>query len=523
MRNPLDLRVGGRTLKTISTSLGLTLWMAVNVATLPEDPSALRAIILEQDRRIEQLEHYLVQLRRWQFGAKSERIHPAQLLLGFAGQVESAPSQEAPQAPLRVRRRHPGRRTIPAELPAKVTVHDLSEAERACPGCGKDRVAIGHEKTSRLEFKPADFYQDVHLRTKYACRHCEDHVETAPGPALVGPTERGLPGPGLLAQVIVSKFADHIPCYRQVRMFRRQGVDLALSTVVGWMRPAMELLAPIVAAMRKDVLAAPIIQTDDTVVRLIDPGFGRCRQARLWGYLGNGQVVYEFTPNRREEHPLRFLGNYRGYVQADAYRGYDKLFAQGSGRTELACWAHTRRYFFEAKETDAERSMAALALIRRLYVVEDEARGKPPEERVRLRREKARPILEEIGTWIDRESLRVLPQSPIGEAIRYAAHQWAALVRYVDIGEAEIDNNNLERLLRGVALGRKNYLHFASEGGGAAGAVAYSLIESCKLAGVEPWAYLKDVLMRVWTHPADRIAELMPRNWRPPPESPNTS
>jgi hypothetical protein len=300
-------------------------------------------------------------------------------------------------------------------------------------------------------------------------------------------------------------------------------VDLALSTVVGWFRPAMELLEPIVAAMRKDVLSAPIIQTDDTVVRLIDPGFGRCRQARLWGYLGNRQVVYEFTPNRREEHPLRFLANFRGYVQADAYRGYDKLFAHGSGRTELACWAHTRRYFFEAKETDAERSMAALILIRRLYVVEDEARGKPPEERVRLRREKARPILEEIGSWIDRESLRVLPQSPIGVAIRYAAHQWAALVRYVDVGEAEIDNNNLERLLRGVALGRKNYLHFASEGGGAAGAVAYSLIESCKLDAVEPWAYLKDVLMRVWTHPADRIAELMPRNWRPPPDSPNTS
>ena len=167
--------------------------------------------------------------------------------------------------------------------------------------------------------------------------------------------------------------------------------------------------------------------------------------------------------------------------------------------------------------------MAALVLIRRLYAVEDEARRKPPEERVRIRREKARPILDEIGSWIDRESLRPLPPSPIGQAIRYAAHQWAALVRYVDLGEAEIDNNNLERLLRGVALGRKNYLHFASEGGGVAGAVAYSLIESCKLADVEPWAYLKGVLMRVWTHPADRIAELMPRHWRPPPESPNTS
>jgi transposase len=171
---------------------------------------------------------------------------------------------------------------------------------------------------------------------------------------------------------------------------------------------------------------------------------------------------------------------------------------------------------FEAKETDPERAIAALALIRRLYQVEDEARGKPPEERVRLRQEKARPVLEEMGTWIDRESLRVLPKSPMGEAIRYAAHQWPALVRYVEIGEAEIDNNGIERLLRGVALGRKNYMHFASEGGGAAGAVAYSLIESCKLIGVEPWAYLKDVLMRVWTHPANRVHELMPRHWQPP-------
>jgi transposase len=384
-------------------------------------------------------------------------------------------------------------------------------------------VTIGHEKTRRLEYKPADFYQDVHLRTKYACRTCQDHVETAPGPELVGPTERGLPGSGLLAHVVVSKFADHIPCYRQVRMYRRQGVDLALSTMVGWFRPTMELLEPIVAAMRKDVLSAPIIQTDDTVVRLIEPGLGRCRQARLWAYLGNRQVVYEFTPNRKEEHPLRFLVGYKGYVQADAYRGYDKLFGQGSGRMELACWAHARRYVFEAKETDPERAMAALALIRRLYLVEDEARGKSPEERVRLRREKARPVLEEIGSWIDRESLRVLPKSPIGEAIRYTAHQWQALIRYVEIGEAEIDNNAIERLLRGVALGRKNYMHFASEGGGTAGATGYSLLESCKLNGVEPWAYLKDVLMRVWTHPADRIAELMPRKWRPQPESANTS
>lgn len=493
-------------------------------AILPDDPEVLKQMVRERDRRIAQLEHYLVLMRRWQFGTRSERICEEQLLLGFAGKLESAPPPAAPPLPATAPKpRRRGRRPIPPEIPRQITVHDVPEGERACPRCGRERQCIGHDETTRLEYKPAQFFQDVHLKKKYVCRPCEGEMVTAAGPALLGPTERGLPGPGLLAHVLVSKFADHIPLYRQSRIYERAGMSIPRSTLCDWEGQAVGLLRPIVGAMTKDVLSAGIVRTDDTVVRLLEPGVkrGRSRQARLWGYMGNGQVVYQFTPTREQKWPLGFLKDFRGYVQADAYNGYDELFAAGSGRSELGCWAHARRYFVRAEETDPEMAKAAIDTIRLLYRIEEEGRDLSSTERAALRRQKAAPILEKFQTWLEHEALSLLPQSPMYEAVRYALKQWKALTRYVEVGEADIDNNAMERGLRGVALGRKNYLHFASEEGGGWGAVAYSLVESCKLNGVEPWAYLKDVLMRVWTHPADRIAELMPRRWKPPP--PDTS
>lgn len=497
----------------------MTTSAALDVATLPEDPAALKSIIVDLFRRNQQLEHYLAQLRRWQFGSRSEKISEDQLIFGFAGKLESAPPKPEPEAPAAPKRKGHGRRPIPPELPREVTVHDVPESERGCPGCGAERAFIGHDETTRLEMTPPKLFQEVHLRAKYVCRGCRGHLVTAPGPAIVGPTERGLPGPGLLAHVVVSKFKDHLPLYRQEGIFGRYGGSIPRSTLSDWVGQSMELLAPVVAAMRKDVLSAPIIQTDDTVVRLLEFGKKRSRQARLWGYLGRRQVVFEFTPTRQQKWPQAFLKDFKGFVQCDAYKGYDQLFLEGSGRLELACWAHARRYFVEAQETDRERALAAIAFIRELYAAEEEAREMAPEARAALRKEKAAPVLARLRTWLEGESLRVLPKTPIGEALHYALAQWKALGRYVDLGEAQIDNNAMERALRGVAIGRKNYLHFASEDGGAWAAAAYSLIESCKLSSVEPWRYLKDVMMRVWTHPADRIAELMPRLWKPPPDS----
>ena len=398
-------------------------------------------------------------------------------------------------------------------------MHALPKDELPCPGCGTDRIEIGVDEKKRLELVPPRFFLDVHLLKKYACRPCRRHVTAAPGPELIGPLERGLPGPGLLAYIMVSKFADHLPLYRQSRMYERSDVYIPRSTLGDWIREGVSLTQPIVEAIKADVLSDGLIQTDDTVVRLIEPGLGRCRQARMWGYLGNGQVVYEFTRTRQQKWPLEFLKDYRGIVQCDAYKGYDKLFAPDSGRTELACWAHARRYFFNAQESDKKRAVTMLLLIRRLYDVEAKGRQMDPPQRVKLRCRKSISILDEIHQWMEVESLQVLPKSPIGEAIRYTSHLWTALTRFVEIGEAEIDNNRLERSLRGVAVGRKKYLHVGAESGGHWAAAVYSLVESCRMTGVEPWAYLKDVLMRVWTHPAGRIAELMPKRWKPPPDT----
>jgi hypothetical protein len=233
----------------------------------------------------------------------------------------------------------------------------------------------------------------------------------------------------------------------------------------------------------------------------------------------HNQVVYEFTTDRKQEHPLKFLANYKGKIQADAYAGYDKLFLPGSDREELGCWAHARRHVYDARDTDPQRASVALGYIRMLYQVEWAAAGFSRGDRAVLRREKSTPILKEFRAWLDRESLKLLPQSPMAQAFGYIIGQWQALTRYVDVGEASIDNNAMEQRLRGPVMGRRNYLFVGSEAGGHWAAVCYSIIESCRLNGVEPYRYLKDVLRRVWTHPQSRIEELMPRLWKPPPEA----
>jgi hypothetical protein len=312
---------------------------------------------------------------------------------------------------------------------------------------------------------------------------------------------------------------DHQPLYRQAHIFERQGLDVNRSTLCGWVRQSAELLGPIVEAMKAEVLKSKVIHGDDTPVAVLDPKNGqsgkkKARLGRVWVWVGDKEhphTVFDYTPNRKREGPLDFLEGWRGFLQADAYPGYGALYKERSV-LEVACWAHTRRKFFDAQDTDRPRAEAALAFIQRLYQVEKATKDLASRERQKLRQKEALPVLRAFGDWM--EAQQVLPKSAMGQAIQYAQRQWAALCRYVQDGDLAIDNNAAENALRGVAVGRKNWLFEGSDEGGRRAAVVYSLVESCRRHGIDPYAYLRDVIARVGGYPAKRLKELMPANWR---------
>jgi transposase len=505
---------------------------------LPTDLDTCHGLIrelletLRQERLlIGHMQHQLERLLRQRFGRSSEKVDPGQLLL-FAADILAEPDAigatepepdpdadaDAPPAPAPAevpRRKGHGRRPLPEHLPRRRVVHEVPPDELACPDCGGRRQPFGEEVREQLEYIPASLVVIQHARPKYACQACRANVVIAD--RLPEPIEKGLPGPGLLAHVIVSKYADHLPLYRQERILGRQGVAISRQTMCGWMATSAALLKPIYDAMVKAVLKSKAIQSDDTPVDVLDPGREGTRQGRMWIAIGDRDhrySVYDFTPDRGGDGPARFFKDYRGYLQADAYSGYDALY-KGGQVIEVGCWAHARRYFYEARTTDPRRSHMALAYIRRLYAVEAAAREKDLDDEARrvLRQERSVPILGELFGWLERERARVLPKSPIGVAIGYALNNEAALMRYTEQGFLEIDNNASERGEKTIAIGRKNWMFFGSEGGGATAAILFSLTETCKLLGVEPWAYLRDVLDRVSTHPARRIDELLPDRW----------
>jgi hypothetical protein len=320
----------------------------------------------------------------------------------------------------------------------------------------------------------------------------------------------------LLAQVITAKYADHLPLNRQVDIFARHGVALARQTLCDWVAEAAELLAPIYRDLQASVLASKVVHTDDTPVPVQDHERTRTRDGRLWVYVGDGHpadIVYDYTPTRNRAGPMEFLGAFRGYLQADAYAGYDTLYATGRV-VEVGCWAHARRYFWDAKESDAARALPALGFIQQLYAVEAEAKALAAGARRVLREERSQPVLARFKRWLDEQAHLVLPKSPIGEAVSYARGQWTALTRYLEDGELSIDNNVSERALRRVVTGRKNWLFCGSDAGGTRAAILYSVVATCKEHGIDPWSYLRDVLERIPTHPNRRRAELLPRNWK---------
>jgi transposase len=342
-------------------------------------------------------------------------------------------------------------------------------------------------------------------------------VVTAQKP--LAPVEKGLAGPGLLAHVAVSKFGDHLPLHRQEAIFARQGVDLSRQTMCDWMRQCAELVGPLADLMKERVLSSKVVQTDDTPVPVLDPELPRTRTGRIWTYVGDAlhpYTVYDYTPNRCREGPDEFLKDFHGYLQADAYSGYDQIYKEaGRGITEVACMAHARRKYFEAQSSDIMRSTVMLAYFHLLYEVEREAREKQLDAagRLALRRERSQPMLDGIQAYLERERPQMLPKSPIGQAMAYTLSNWEALVRYAKDGDLEIDNNGAERSLRGVAVGRRNWTFFGSDNGGRTAAVLTSLIATAKRLHIDPFAYLRDVFARISAHPQNRLEELLPDRW----------
>jgi transposase len=413
-------------------------------------------------------------------------------------------------------------------------VYELSEEQKA--SC-EVLERVGEQSTEVLDYIPAQLRIVAHVRPSYKVRRDgEITMITAPMPPL--PLPKSNASPNLLAHIITSKFVDHAPLARVSGMLERHGIGIARSTLTDWELACADLSEVLWSALVRHVQAAPVIHSDDTKLRLQDNARkGPTRRAHVWGYLSSGAtllpdgswrdypkaVVFEFALDRGGKHPRRFLDGYAGYVQADAYSGYDALYADGR-IIEVGCMAHARRGFHEITVTQKTPGVAheAVARIRALYQIEAEIKDLDPAQRAQAREERAVPLLADMHLWLAAQQKAVLPKSPLGKAIAYALNHWKALTRYTEAGYLEIDNTRLERAIRPIAMGRRNYLFVGSERGGRAAAIFYSLVETCKMAGVEPFAWLADVLARVPSHPADRIDELLPFNWQPlkPPGSP---
>jgi len=492
---------------------------------LPDDTSTLKQMVLTLLGQIDDLSGQLYYLKRQLFGKKSEKFDPAQRLLfenlydEVKAKVEEQRQSKA--KPVKKTRKknanHKGRKPLPADLPRKTIDIEPTEGERVCSVCNNPKQRIGREITEVLEYVPASFFVKQYVRHKYGCKKCESDISIGQLPPRA--IDKGIPGEGLLAHIITSKYADHAPLNRLEGILKRHGVDINVSTMCDWVGKSADLLEPLVKMMHKKILQSPKINTDDTRIPIKSKKRkGSTYNGYLWAYIDDkGNVVFDFTPTRSREGPIKFLGNYCGFVQADAYSGYDEFFRKGKA-TEVGCNSHARRKFEYAMDSDPVRAARMMVLWGRLYEIEDRAKKENYNSAQLLdaRQKEAKPILAEMKTVLDEYRGQVLPKSPMGKAITYASNQWEALIRYVENPMLDIDNNLSERTLRMVVIGRKNYMFAGSESGAWRAAIIYSLVASCKLNGIDPFVYFRDVLEKVSTHPANKIDELLPSNWKKP-------
>jgi transposase len=517
----------------------------IDLAALPDEPALLKQLLVdretllhrireeaaqqieaERQRHAAELKAAIAAILRRYYGPRSEKFDPRQLLL-FGQVIEqlrldvASLEEEAGEKLVtrRVKNRDEhGRQQLPECLERIEIEHDLKSEEKACPACGHERSRIGVEISEQLEYFPASFKVLKHVRHKYGCAKCDrdgynPNIQAAAKPAQ--PIDKGLPGPSLLAYVVTSKLGDHLPLYRLENIFARQRVHLARSTMCAWMRAAGDLVAPLVDLMASRIRQSRAVHTDDTTVPIQSPGAKQCRKGRIWCYLGdeaNPYTVYDYTPSRSRDGPARWLAGYSGYLQADAYGGYDGIY-HAQGVTEVACWAHARRKFYDAQDSDRQRATRMLILIGELYAIEREAKDADEATRRALRGERSVSVLAKIKDWLDTEGEVVLPRSPMATAITYAKNQWVALNVYVTQGFLNIDNNAAERALKRVALGRKNWLFAGHDAAAVNHARLWSLIASAERHNIDPQRYLTSVLAKIGTTAAEQLTQFLPDVW----------
>lgn len=524
--------------------------------TLPSDVQSLHAMVLERDLLIEKLKLQIARMKRARFGASSEKLdtqivqlelivedlestlsaHAADATTQKSPSDDAATSKAAAATPAT-----PSSRVLPEHLPRERLVyelrhHGLAGATCGCKHCGADGeylTELGADESELLEYVPGRFKVLVQVRPKYLCNGCKT-ISQADAPNR--PLARSYAGAGLLAHVLTSKYADHLPLYRQGEIYAREGVELSRSTLADWVGGASKLLDPLVQSLANYVKSATKLHADDTPVPVLQPGRGTTKTGRLWTYVRDDRnapntsasneelspepaaVWFAYSPDRKGEHPVAHLKDFKGILQADGYAGFERLYQRcdehgGPEIVEAACWAHVRRKFFDLHTLQASPvALEALNRISALYKIESEIRGKPPDERRRIRQLHTQPLMHELNVWFEQTLARVSKKSELAVSIRYALARWEALTRFIDDGRVEIDNNAAERALRCVAVGRRNYLFAGSDAGGERAAAIYSLIGTAKLNGIDPEAYLRYVITHISEHRINKVAELLPWN-----------
>jgi len=500
-----------------------------NIIRTPEEQDLLITTLLQENEKLRKQNDFLAQcladMQRKLYGRKSEQINPDQLQLFIDGvrsdsepvpvaTNDETPDYEEPPARINKKKRglHPGRAPLPNHLERK-DIH-LHPDNLDCPCCGHKMEPAGEEISEELGMIPARFFVRRLIRHKVACRECQDAVVRPALPAAA--IEKCRAGSDVLAAIIVSKYADHLPLYRQQAIYRREDVELSRVTMGSWIGKCAFLLKPVVAQMKDELLASGVVQSDDTGVKYLEPP-GPAKSGYLWAYVSSkGDVVYDFTTSRSRAGPTSFLAGFQGILQVDGYAAYNEIFAT-AGIGHAACWAHVRRKFENALKTEPLESAMVLQKIQELYRVEKEIRAldpKPsPTQITRVRVEKSLPVIHRLKEYLMEYLEKALPKSPFGKAIKYALGQWEWLETYIHDGRVEIDNNSCERAMRKVAVGRKNWLFAGSDQGGHNAAILYSVIETCARLRINPHEYLTDILVRVGTHRQSRIAEITPRGW----------